>query len=504
MTKETRMKKPGKVFYISIIISLIFVLWGAISPEQLNNVAGKTFSFLIQQFGWFYLITSFLFLVATLYFAFSRFGKIRLGKDDDRPEYSLLTWFGMLFSAGMGIGLVFYGVAEPIMHYYNPPNAEPETFEAARQAMRYSFFHWGLHPWAIYSIVALSLAYFQFRKEKKGLISSTFYPLIGDRVNGPIGKAIDILAVFATIFGVATSLGLGTLQVNGGLTYVFDLPNTLGIQLLIIAVVTILYMLSAQTGLDRGIKILSNVNVATATFLMVFLIMVGPTAHILNVFTQTLGSYLQNIIAMSFRVSAFQHSPWVGSWTLFYWAWWIAWSPFVGSFIARVSKGRTIREFVIGVLLVPSIFGFLWFSTFGGAALDKLMGGQQVIGEVVNQDMTKALFVTLEQFPFGTILSIIAIVLIITFFITSADSATFVLGMMTSHGTLNPSNKVKLIWGVIQSSIAAILLYFGGLDALQMASIITAFPFAIIMLLMTYSLYTALKEEGSKKERKKV
>ena len=502
MTTKGRRKKPGRVFYISIIISLIFVLWGAINPENLNQVAGNTFSFLIQQFGWFYLISSFLFLIATLFFAFSRFGKIRLGKDTDRPDYPLITWFGMLFSAGMGIGLVFYGVAEPVMHYFNPPNATPETTEAARQAMRYTFFHWGLHPWAIYSIVALSLAYFQFRKEKKGLISSTFYPLIGDRVNGPLGKAIDILAVFATIFGVATSLGLGTLQVNGGLSHIFGVPNTLEIQLIIIAVVTVLYMLSAQTGLDRGIKILSNVNVATATFLMIFMIIVGPTAHIFNVFTQTIGSYLQNIIAMSFRVSAFEHSPWVGSWTLFYWAWWIAWSPFVGSFIARVSRGRTIREFVIGVLLVPSIFGFLWFSTFGGSALNQLMSGNQVIGEVVSQDMTKALFVTLEQFPLGMIMSVIAIILIITFFITSADSATFVLGMMTSHGTLNPTNKVKLVWGIIQSSIAAILLYFGGLDALQMASIITAFPFAIIMLLMTYSLYISLKEEVRKKEKK--
>ena len=503
MTLKAKKRKPGKVFYISILISLIFVLWGAVNPEHMNEVAGKTFGFLIQQFGWFYLLSSFIFLVATLFFAFSKFGKIRLGKDTDRPEYPLVTWFGMLFSAGMGIGLVFYGVAEPIMHYYNPPMGTQETTEAARQAMRYSFFHWGLHPWAIYSIVALSLAYFQFRKDKKGLISSTFYPILGDRVNGPIGKAIDILAVFATIFGVATSLGLGTLQVNGGLSYIFGLPNTLLYQLLIIVVVTILYMLSAQTGLDRGIRILSNINVATATFLMLFMILVGPTAHILNVFTQTLGSYLQNIVSMSFRISAFEHSPWVGSWTLFYWAWWIAWSPFVGSFIARVSRGRTIREFVIGVLLVPSIFGFLWFSTFGGSALEQLMSGNQVIGEVVNQDVTKALFVTLEQFPLGTILSVIALILIMTFFITSADSATFVLGMMTSHGTLNPTNKVKLVWGIIQSSIAAILLYFGGLDALQMASIITAFPFAIIMLFMAYSLYTALEDDAEKMETEK-
>jgi len=495
-------KKLGKVFYISLVLALFFVIWGAVNPESLNESAASIFKLLITQFGWFYLLSSFIFLVASLYFAFSRFGKIRLGKEDDRPEYSLITWFGMLFSAGMGIGLVFYGVAEPVQHYFDPATGQPETAEAARLAMRYSYFHWGLHPWAIYSIVALSLAYFQFRKGQKGLISATFYPLLGDRVNGPIGKSIDVLTVFATIFGVATSLGLGTLQINGGLSYLFDIPNNYNVQIIIIIVVTILYMLSAQTGLDRGIKILSNLNVLIATVLMLFMLFVGPTAQILNIFTQTLGGYIQNIIIMSFRISAFEGSPWVGSWTLFYWAWWIAWAPFVGSFIARVSKGRTIKEFIIGVLFVPSIYGFLWFATFGGSAIQKLREGTTIIGDVVAQDVTKALFVTLEQFPYGQTLSIIAITLIMTFFITSADSATFVLGMMTTHGNLNPPNKVKLIWGLIQSSIAAILLYFGGLDALQMASIITALPFAVIMLFMMYSLYISLAQEVKIKKGK--
>jgi glycine betaine transporter len=490
------------VFRISVIIIVLFVLWGALFPTVLAEQAGEALSFMTEQFGWFYLLAAFAFLIFALFLAFGPYGKIRLGSDDDEPEYSNLTWFAMLFSAGMGIGLVFWGVAEPIYHFMTPPIGEGGTPEAARLAMRYAFFHWGLQPWAIYTIIALGLAYFQYRKGLKGLISSTFYPLLGERVNGPIGKFIDILAIIATTFGVATSLGLGALQINGGGAYIFGMPNTVFTQVLIIVTVTILYIISSTTGLDRGIRILSNTNLTVAAGLLLILLIIGPTAFIFDTFTVTLGGYLQNLIQMSLRLSPFSQNPWVGIWTIFYWAWWIAWAPFVGMFVARVSKGRTIKEFVLGVLIVPSLFSFIWFSVFGGTALHLELFQQANITEAVNNDITSALFITLGQFPFGMLLSIFAVLLIVTFFITSADSATFVLGMLSSEGRQNPANKVKITWGILQSSIAVVLLISGGLSGLQTASIVTALPFAVILLLMCVSILKALKEEAKEERRK--
>jgi glycine betaine transporter len=490
------------VFRISVAIILLFVLWGAIFPSALAESAGIALAFTTQRFGWFYLLSAFTFLVFALYLAFSPYGKIRLGSDDDEPEYSNFTWFAMLFSAGMGIGLVFWGVAEPIYHYLAPPLGEGMSPEAARLALRYAFFHWGLHPWGIYTIIALSLAYFQYRKGLKGLISSTFYPLLGERVNGPIGKAIDILAIIATTFGVATSLGLGALQINGGGSYIFGIPNTVYVQIIIIVIVTVLYMISATTGLDRGIRVLSNTNLLVAVGLLVTVLLLGPTAFIFDAFTVTIGGYLQNLVQMSLRLSPFSQNPWVGNWTIFYWAWWISWAPFVGMFIARVSKGRTIKEFVLGVLIVPSIFSFVWFSVFGGSALHLEIFGQKKIAEAVQTDITSALFVTLGQLPMGTVLSLLATLLIITFFITSADSATFVLGMLSSDGSLDPTIKVKITWGILQSSIAVVLLFSGGLKGLQTASIITALPFAVILLLMCASILKALRQEAKEERRK--
>jgi glycine betaine transporter len=484
------------VFYISIAVIILFVLWGGIASEQLAQSSQGVLNFTIEKFGWFYLISTFGFLLFCIYLAFSKYGNIRLGADEDRPEYSNITWFGMLFSAGMGIGLVFWGVAEPISHYINPPlGIEPSTPEAARAALRYSFFHWGLHPWAVYTIIGLTIAYFNFRKGYKGLISATFYPLLGEKVNGPIGKAIDILAIIATAFGVATSLGLGALQINGGLSYVFGISKTTLSQVVIIGIVTVLYMISASTGLDKGIKILSNTNIIIAIALLVFVLFAGPTSFIFDTLTLTLGGYLQNLVQMSLRLTPFTQGTWVGSWTLFYWAWWIAWAPFVGMFIARVSKGRTIKEFVLGVLIIPSIFSFAWFSVFGGTALNLQIFKGAGIAEAVQNDVTSALFITLEKLPLGTIISLIATLLIITFFITSADSATFVLGIFSTDGDLNPSNKVKFVWGILQSSIAIVLLLSGGLQGLQTTSIITALPFAVIMVFMCFSIYKGLSEE---------
>ncbi|MED1781393.1 BCCT family transporter [Brevibacillus fortis] len=492
-------------FLISLAIVFVIVLFGAISPELFASAASHVLKVTTTNFGWFYLIVTFGFLIFCIFLAFSRYGQIPLGSDDDEPEYSLPTWFAMLFSAGMGIGLVFWGVAEPVSHYFSPPaGVTGQTTEAAQTALRYAFFHWGLHPWGIYALIALALAYFQFRKGAKGLISSTFGPLLGERIHGPIGKGIDILAIIATAFGVATSLGLGTLQINGGLSHLFGLPSNTTVQIVIISIITVLFLLSATTGLDRGIKYLSNTNLVLALLLLLLTLVLGPTSFIFDTFTSTLGSYLNNLISMSLRLTPFTQGTWVANWTLFYWSWWIAWAPFVGMFIARVSKGRTIKEFVICVMLVPSLLSFIWFSVFGGTALHLEIFDQAPIGAAVQRDISTALFLALEQLPMGYILAVVAILLIITFFITSADSAIFVLGMLSSDGNLDPSNRVKFTWGVLQSAIAIVLLLSGGLEGLQTASIVAALPFTVIMVLMCFSLVMALQEEDriAKKKRK--
>ncbi|MFB4167644.1 BCCT family transporter [Virgibacillus sp. JSM 102003] len=492
------MKKVTKVFYISAIVAILFIIWGILPNSNMNDVTTEIQGYLVEKFGWFYLMSATAFLVFSIYLIFSKYGNIKLGKPGDKPEYSYLTWFAMLFSAGMGIGLVFWGAAEPLSHYHTPPFGDPTTNDTAKTAMRYSFFHWGLHPWAVYATIALALAYFKFRKQSAGVVSAILEPILGDKVKGPWGTLIDFIVVFATIFGVATSLGFGAIQISGGISYVFGLDKSISLQLIIIGIVTVLYMTSAMTGLNKGIKYLSNTNIILAIALMLFLLFAGPTNFIMNLFTTTFGSYIQNLPGMSFRLTPFDmDDSWIQDWTIFYWAWWIAWAPFVGTFIARVSKGRTIREFVLGVLLVPTIFGALWFSVFGGSAINlEHFQGAEIQQVVDNLGTEAALFAVLEQFPFGMVMSIIAILLISTFFITSADSATFVLGMQTTGGSLYPPNTVKFVWGIIQSSAAAVLLWQGGLQALQTASIIAAFPFAIIMILIVFSLMKSFKEEA--------
>ncbi len=455
-------------------------------------------AFLLDTFGWFYLTSVAGFLICAVYLIFSRFGHIRLGRDEDRPEYRLITWFAMLFCAGMGIGLVFWGVAEPTLHYHDPPQGPGQTAESARQALRYAFFHWGFHPWAIYTMVGLALAYLQFRKRTAGLISESCRPLLGKWVEGPAGTAIDTMAVFATVFGVATSLGFGAMQISGGLSYLLGTPNSVGTHLILIAVVTVLFMISAQTGLQRGIKYLSNINIVLALSLLGFLFIIGPTKFLMSVYLSTLGNYLSELPRMSLQLAPFGDQQWIRDWTLFYWAWWIAWAPFVGTFIARISKGRTVREFVLGVLLVPTLFCALWFSVFGGTAISLEMNGDVSIKHIIDTEgMGKeaALFSLLDQYPLGALMSTLAIFLIAIFFITSADSATFVLGTFTTHGQLNPPNPIKFVWGVVQSSAAAVLLLSGGLKALQTAAIIVAFPFAMVMIVMVVALFRSFQQE---------
>src|SRR5690625_4464722 len=443
ITKGDTMKKYTPVFIISLSLTIIFILWGAITPNNLEAVSSKLQQFLQMRFGWFYLISATAMLLFTIYLAFSKYGNIKLGKDDDEPEYSTFSWFAMLFSAGMGIGLVFWGVAEPVSHFHVPPYGDGESAEAASNAVRFSFFHWGLHPWGIYALIALALAFFQFRKGAPGTISAIFYPILGERIHGPIGKMINIIAVFATVFGVATSLGLGAIQINGGLSYLVDgIPNGFMTQIIIIICVTILFTASSISGLGRGIKWLSNANITIAILLLIFFLVFGPTTLLLNLFTSTFGSYIEFLPEMSFRLDPFneQNNLWIQDWTIFYWAWWIAWSPFVGTFIARVSKGRTIREFVIGVLAVPTLFSAVWFSVFGGTGIYfETMTDNAVWQAMGEGEFTElALFETLNHLPLSIVASVISILLIATFFITSADSATFVLGMQTTDGMLNP------------------------------------------------------------------
>lgn len=486
----------NKVFWISAIIVSILVVFGAAFPKLFAQGANAAFSFTTYSFGWFYLAAVFFFVLFLLFLMGSKYGKIRLGKDDERPQYPFFTWIGMLFSAGFGIGLVFWGIAEPMSHFFETPipGVEPQTEEAARLAMGYSFFHWGVSQWSVFTIVGLIIAYFQFRKGENGLVSTSLSPMIGRQKKG-MKNTIDILAVIATVMGVATSLGLGILQINGGLNSVFGVGNSTLSQLLIVFILLILYLASSTTGLDKGIKWLSNVNLSLALFLMLFVFIVGPTVFILNTFILGIGDYISNFIRYSLRLTPYQGGTWVQDWTIFYWAWAIAWSPFVGAFIARVSRGRTIREFILGVLVVPPLIALMWIAVFGGTALHLDLFNRTSIAEGVNKDVTSALFSTYGELPFTMILSVISILLIFTFLITSADSATYILSSMTTEGSLNPPMIVKIVWGVLIAAIAAVLLVSSGLEGLQTASLVSALPFTVILVLMCVTLFRLLRKE---------
>lgn len=480
--------KKNQVFYISLFITIVIVVFGLAAPEPFAEATTAAKQFLVDYFGWFYLIAMFTFVVFSLGIAFSKYGAIKLGPDDSVPEFSNRSWFAMLFGAGMGIGLVFWGVAEPLNHYITFGATE----EAANLAMRKSFMHWGFHPWAAYAIIGMALGYFQFRKKAPGLISSIFLPLLGEEgVRGPIGKLIDICAVFATVAGIATSLGQGTMQINSGLNYLFQVPNTRLVQIVIILVLMVIYTWTAVSGIDKGIKVLSDINLFLAVAILAGAFLVGPKLLTLNVFTNTLGDYVNSFVRDSFSINPFGDKAWLGSWTIFYWAWWIAWGPFVGTFIARISKGRTIKEFVLGVIVAPSIVSFIWFAIFGSLGLNLDVS----VIEKAKTVTETALFVVFAEYPLGMIFSVIAICLLGTFFITSANSGIFVLSMFSSDGDLNPGNSKKLLWGVIQALLALVLLMTGGLDALQTCSIVAAFPLAIIMLLCCVCLVKALKSE---------
>nr|Q93AK1.1 RecName: Full=Ectoine/hydroxyectoine transporter [Virgibacillus pantothenticus]AAL16076.1 BCCT-transporter [Virgibacillus pantothenticus] len=486
------------VFYVSAFVVFLLVIIGATLPNRFGAVAEKLFHFTTIHFGWFYLLAVFVFVVFLITLSLSKFGKIKLGATLTKPEYSFFTWIGMLFSAGFGAGLVFWGVAEPMSHFFKTPFPAVEAMseEAARVAMGYAFFHWGVSQWSVFAIVGLVIAYLQFRKKRRGLISTSIQPIIGK--NKFIADTVDSLAVIATVMGVATSLGLGILQMNGGLKSVFDVPTSIWVQMAIAGVMLITYLISSSTGLDRGIKWLSNINLGSLFIIIVFVFMAGPTVFILNTFVLGLGDYFSNFIGYSLRLTPYTGDTWVREWTIFYWAWSTAWSPFVGAFIARVSRGRSIRQYVLGVLVVSPAIACIWIAAFGGTAVyNDLMNGTS-IAEAVNADIAVALFETYQHLPMTTILSILSIFLIFTFLVTSADSATYILGVMTSRGSLNPTLVTKIVWGLLITAIAVVLLLAGGLEALQTASLISALPFTVILLLMMAS-FTRMLSKGEKK-----
>ena len=477
-----------------IIVSTLAIL-GALFPERFGAVASDLLRFTTTNFGWFLLLSVFLMTVLLVGLAISEFGRIRLGPENSRPEYRFVTWVAMLFSTGFGAGLVFWGVAEPMSHFFSTPfaNVEAQTPQAARLAMGYAFFHWGLSQWSVFAIAGLAIGLLQFRKKRDSLVSTTLEPIIGTR---PATKAgVDMLAVIATVMGLATSVGLGVLQISGGIETVFGIESSLGLQMAVVVAMWGAYMLSATTGLRRGIPWLSNLNLGICVVLLVYVFLAGPKVFILNAFVLALGDYLVNFIQYSLRLQPYVGGSWVRDWTIFYWAWAIAWSPFVGAFVARVSRGRTIREFIVGVLLIPPLIACVWIAVFGGTALYEDLRHDAGIAAIVDRDVAQALFATYTHLPLTQLLSVMSIILIFTFLVTSADSATYVLASMTTRGRLNPPFLAKAIWGGLLAAIAAVLLAAGGLTSLQTASLVAALPFTILLLLKAFAIVRLLRDE---------
>lgn len=493
------------VFLISGAVILIVLAFGVIFPVGFGSFANALLGWITTYFGWFYILSVSFFLIFVVWLMFTRWGNVRLGPDESRPEYGTVSWFAMLFTAGMGIGLVYYGVAEPISHFSSPPTGKGGTEVAATHAMNYTFYHWGLHPWAVYIVLGLSIAYFHFRKGLPMKPAAAFYPLIGDRIYGPIGHAIDILAVFGTVFGLATSIGIGAQQIGSGLNTIFAVPDSTLVQVIIIGVVEVVAIGSIMLGIDAGIRRLANINMWLAVVLCAFVFLVGPTLFLLQSLAGNIGYYAQNLIGTSFTIfSSGKGAAWQADWTLFYWGWWISWSPFVGMFIARISYGRTIRQFIVGALVAPTGASFVWFVVFGDTGLHSLLtGGDKALA---NADSSNALFVLLQQLPVAGIITVIAsvlgIIVVTLFFATSSDSGSLVVDMLTNGGDPNPIWQQRLFWAIMEGVVAAVLLIAGAavggnpLSALQAASVSAGLPFCFVLLVMCFSLVKALRQEN--------
>lgn len=486
------------VFFCTLIIIAVFLAVVIAMPESFDALTQRLKNWITESFSWFYVLSVAFFLILLIIIAFSPSGKIKLGPDHSQPDYSSGSWFAMLFTAGMGIGLMFFGVAEPIMHYVTPPSGEPETILAAQQAMRVTFFHWGLHAWAIYAVVALSLAYFAYRHQLPLKIRSSLYPLIGKKIYGPAGDAVDIFAAIGTIFGVATTLGFGVTQIGSGLNYLFNIEITPTTQIILIVVVSAMAGLSVGLGLDKGIKRLAELNLVLALILLAFVFFASSTIYLLQTTIQNAGQYVSNLFDMTFNLYAYQPTGWIGGWTIMYWAWWISWSPFVGMFIARVSRGRTIREFIIGVLFIPTGFTLIWMGFMGNAGLySVLQEGNLGLLTAIQGDSSVALFEFLGTLPWSGAMSLLATVLIMLFFVTSADSGALVVDYLTAKSEDSPVWQ-RLFWIVIMALLAIALLLAGGLNALQAATIMSALPFTVIMLLICLGLIKALRIDSIK------
>lgn len=486
------------VFLLAGVFNILLIAFGGFFTETAGKLFQSLLSFITQSFGWYYVLTTAFVLGFVLWILASRYGEIRLGNPGEEPQFSLPAWLSMLFAAGMGMGLVFWGVAEPLNHYQTPPRAESLSSAAAQEAIRFSFFHWALHPWAVYVIFGLGMALFHFRYKLPLAPRSLLYPVVGERIHGWVGHIIDAFCTIGTLLGVATSLGLGAMQINAGLSQVTELAYDLHVQIWIIVLITLVATISTVTGVSRGIKYLSLFNAAMFVLLLVFVFVAGPTLFQIKLLVTGIGGYLQNLISMSLWLDPRQNSDWQANWTLFYWGWWISWSPFVGIFIARISRGRTVREFVTFVLLVPAFINCLWFSVFGGTALYVERFGAGQLLEPVTENVAMALHLLLEHLPWTQWMQWIALGLIVIFFITSSDSGSFVDDMVTSGGNPNPPVANRVFWGISEGAAAAVLLLAGGLKALQSASISAGLPQSVLLIFACVGLVKTLqkKEEG--------
>ena len=493
----------GPVFFISCFFIIVSITLTLVFEKEAEKTFQSIQYAVAENADWFFILVINLFLVFIVYLALGKFGKLRIGGQNAKPEFKKSSWFAMLFSAGMGIGLLFFGVAEPVNHFANPPMAEPETAAAAQEAMNFTFLHWGFHAWGVYALVGLSLAYFTYSRGLPLTIRSVFYPFLGDKIYGKIGDAIDIFAVLATLFGLATSLGFGVQQIASGLNHVFGLPNGILTQVLLIVGITMIATTSVVLGVDKGVKILSEWNMRIAVVLLLLALILGPTVFIFRSFVENTGSYFYNFLKISTWSETYTNGSWQNNQTIFYWGWWIGWSPFVGMFIARISKGRSVREFILGVLLVPSLVTFFWMSTFGSSAIQQAMTGDGAIINAVNDNIDTALFVFFQDYPLSMIINVVAIILIAGFFITSSDSGSLVVDSLTSGGKIDSPIGQRIFWAVTEGAVAAVLLIGGGLQALQTATIVTGLPFAFILLFMCYSLYKGLNEDLAELENKK-
>jgi len=503
MSDDSRPDAPinPPVFYGSVVALGLVLGASAIAPEFAGSLFAGIQNAIVANASWYYVLVVAIILVSAFVVALTRFGEIKLGPDHAEPDYSLFSWFAMLFAAGMGIGLMFFGVAEPVNHFLDPPLGDGGTVAAAKEAMKLTFFHWGLHAWATYAIVAVILAYFGFRHGLPLTLRSALYPLIGDRIYGPLGTAVDVFAILSTTFGVATSLGFGVEQINSGLNFVFGVPKSVVVQVGLIIVTTGLATVSVVLGLDVGIKRLSEINIVLAVALLVGVLLFGPTVYLLQMFMQNTGGYIGDLVGKTFNLYAYEPTDWLGGWTIFYWGWWISWAPFVGLFIARISRGRTLREFIFGALAAPTLFTLLWMTVFGNSAIALILDqGMVELASAVQQDASVALFKFLENFPAASLLSLLAIAMVFVFFITSADSGAMVLNMLSSNGRDDTPLLRRVFWMAMIGVSALLLLLAGGLPALQTAAIASALPFSLVILFSIWGFVRALSIDHAKRQ----